>query len=141
MKIDSTIIKLYDYCYAQKQVNEMRRLLTNIYLVATLGLVSVIISFAVSVCSGQWHWFSRSGSILTVTGVILTVRPIIRLGLRGLLETQSVIDGGHSTPTPEEIEAENQQKLDAKSSLIGGLFLLVGAVIWGYGDLLGGLRK
>jgi hypothetical protein len=121
--------------------NAMRKLLTNICLVASLGLVIVIVSFAVSVCSGQWHWFSRSGSILTVAAVILTVRPIIRLGLRGLLEAQSVIDGGHATPTPEEIEAENQQKLDAKSSLIGLFLLVIGAVIWGYGELLGGLPK
>lgn len=78
---------------------------------------------------------------MTVAGVILTIRPIIRLGLRGLLEVQSVIDGGHATPTPKEIEAENQQKLDAKSSLIGLFLLVIGAVIWGYGDLLGGLPK
>jgi hypothetical protein len=119
----------------------MRRLLTNICAVAGISLVIVIGSFVVSVCSRQWHWFSRSGAILTVSGMILTVRPIIRLGLKGLLEEQSVINCGGVTPAPEETKAENQRKLDAKSSLVGLFLLVIGAVIWGYGDLLGGLPK
>jgi len=72
----------------------MKTLFPNILFVTVLALISVAISLAASFYSGQWHWFGRAGSIMAICGVILTIRPIIRLGLKKWIEAQNTIDGG-----------------------------------------------
>jgi len=117
----------------------MKILLSNIFLVTAVALISVAISLAASLYSGQWHWFGRAGSIMTISGVILTIRPIIRLGLKKLIEAQNTINGGSFEPTPEEIEVDRQSDLDHKASQIGSILAILGTIIWGYGDLVGRL--
>jgi hypothetical protein len=74
-----------------------------------------------------------------MAGVLLSVRPLVRMGLTEWLNSQRVIDGGGPGPTPEEIEEERQTTLDARASQYGVALALVGTVIWAYGDLIGGL--
>ncbi|MGO9570150.1 MAG: hypothetical protein ACLP5H_21685 [Desulfomonilaceae bacterium] len=101
--------------------------------------MAVVISTQASYVTGKWHWFGRSGGIITMMGVLLTVRPLVRMGVTKWFNSQRVIDGGGAAPTPEEVEEERQLKLDAKATQIGVIMALVGAVIWAYGDLIGGL--
>lgn len=74
-----------------------------------------------------------------MAGVILSVRPLMRMGFAEWLASSKIIDGGSFDPTPEEIEEDKQTTLDAKSSRIGFYMALVGTLIWAYGDLIGGL--
>ncbi len=74
-----------------------------------------------------------------MAGVLLSVRPIVRMSLTEWVRAQSVIDGGHVVPTPAEIEEDRQMKLDATATQIGAVMAIVGTVIWAYGDLIGGL--
>ncbi|WP_154716798.1 hypothetical protein [Sterolibacterium denitrificans] len=76
-----------------------------------------------------------------MAGVILSVRPLIRLGFSEWFRSLSVIDGGYIEPTPKEIEAERQSKLDATASHIGVYMALIGTLVWAYGDLIGGLSS
>jgi len=76
----------------------------------------VVISLAASAHTGQWHWFGRAGSVMTICGVILTIRPIIRLGLKEWIRVEHTIDGGSFEPTAEEIEADRQSVLDHAAS-------------------------
>lgn len=119
-------------------MTKMKKLLSNTCLVTAVGLMSVVISLAVSVYVGQWHWFGRAGSIMTICGVILTIRPIIRLGPKEWIILQHTINGGSFEPTPEEIEADRQSDLDDAASQIGPVIAILGTVIWGYGDLVDG---
>jgi hypothetical protein len=59
------------------------------------------------------------------------------MGFNEWLKSQIVIDGGNFEPTPEEIEKVRQTKLDATASQVG--MVLVGTLIWAYGNLIGGL--
>jgi drug/metabolite transporter (DMT)-like permease len=117
----------------------MKTLLSNILLVSVVALISVAISLVASFYSEQWHWFGRSGSIMAICGVILTIRPIIRLGLKKWIEVQNTIDGGSFKPPPEEKEKDRQSDLDHKASQIGSFLAILGTIIWGYGDLVGRL--
>ena len=101
----------------------------------------VIISFALSLYSREWLWFSRAGSIMTICGVILTIRPIIRLGIKEWIKEQNTIDGGSFEPTSKEIEADRQSNLDNAASQIGAVLAILGTIIWGYGDLVGRFFK
>ena len=117
----------------------MNRNLSNTYLLVGIAVTAVVTSILVSYLTCKWHWFGRSGAIVTMIGVILSVRPVIRMGYDEWIKSLSIIDGGHYPPTPEEIEEERQMNLDAMASRIGIYMALVGTLVWAYGDLVGGL--
>lgn len=112
---------------------------SNIWLVLVISTSFVFISLALSHVTDKWHWFSRSGAIATIAGVLLSVRPLVRMGRADWIQYISTIDGGHIIPTPEETEAKRQAVLDAKAAQIGVFLAVAGTLIWAYGDLLGGL--
>ncbi len=87
--------------------------------------------------TNQWDWFSRSGSIAIIMGVLLGIRPIIRLGLKGWFESLHTIDCGNFVPTEDEMEKERQSKLDSEATKLGAIFSILGALISAYGDLIG----
>jgi len=100
------------------------------------GFISVFISIYVSWIYSDWTWFSRSGSILIIYGVILSARPIIRMGVMGLLKYYSTIDCGSASPTPQDIEDERQEYLDVKANKFGVFMAIAGTIVWAYGDLI-----
>lgn len=114
----------------------IKKLLANISFITSVGLIWMAISLAGSAYSGHWLWFSRAGSIMTICGVILTIRPVIRLGIKKWIKMQNEIDGGFFDPTPEEVEIKKQADLDNVALYIGAVLTLFGAIIWGYGDLV-----
>lgn len=72
-----------------------------------------------------------------MAGVLLSVRPLVRMGRVGWISYQATIDGGHIPPTPEEVEADRQSELDARAAQIGTFMAVAGTLIWAYGDLIG----
>lgn len=122
-----------------RHIVAMRRHLSNIWLLVGLASVVLVASTLVSYFTCQWHWFGRSGAIVTMVGVLLSVRPLVRMGFTEWLRSQSVINGGHAAPTPQEREEDRQRKLDATATQIGVAMAFAGTLIWAYGDLVGGL--
>lgn len=119
----------------------MRRLFSNIeFLVSTSSLI-VLASIAASFWFNQWHWFGRSGAILTIAGLLLTFRPLVRMGLAKLLHSQSNRDLGNLLATAAEIEADHQITIDGSASKWGVTMAIFGTLIWAYGDLVGGLPR
>lgn len=117
----------------------MNKILSNIWLLIGIAVLAVVASGVASHMTEKWHWFGRSGAIVTMVGVILSVRPLVRMGFTEWLRSQRVIDGGHSEPTADEIEKARQATLDAIASHIGVYMALVGTLVWAYGDLIGGV--
>lgn len=101
----------------------------------------MLASAAASLWSYQWLWLGRSGAILTIAGVLLTFRPLVRMGLAKWLRSQSIIDGGHFVPTEEESEADRQATIDGSASKLGITLAIIGTLIWAYGDLISGLPR
>ncbi len=116
----------------------MNKLFSNIRLLVVVAAVFVVISILASYVTGKWHWFGRSGGIMTMVGILLTVRPLVRMGRTKWFNSQRVIDGGGAAPTAEEVEEEEQSRLDAKATQIGVIMAVVGTMIRAYGDLIGG---
>lgn len=117
----------------------MRRVFSSIEFLVAISSVIVLLSAAGSLWSNQWHWFGRSGAILTIAGLLLTFRPLVRLGLSELLRSQSNKDLGGLVDTPEETEAARQVKIDGIASVLGVSMAIFGTLVWAYGDLVGGL--
>ena len=120
----------------------------------TLILFSVIIislSLCFDVGNDSWVWFQRSGSLVTVFGAILGVRSFIRLGSEGIGGATPFAEIGTCSgsrvedgkvlvsfqPDDECIKAREEDRKDKVSVIIGLIHLIIGTVIWGYGDLLG----
>jgi hypothetical protein len=117
----------------------MKRLFSNIEFLVTTSWLILIVSVGASVWSNQWHWFGRAGAILTIAGLLLTFRPLVRLGLAEFLRSQSNKDLGGLVDTPEETEAARQTKIDGTASVMGVSMAIFGTLVWAYGDLVGSI--
>lgn len=120
-------------------LHQMKRLFSNTQFLIAASLLFVLASVAASFWSNQWHWFGRSGAILTIAGLLLTFRPLVSMGLADWLQSQSVIDCGHLVATAAETEADRQVKIDGNASKLGVSMTIVGTLVWPYEDFVGGL--
>ena len=108
-------------------------LLSALVLVAGIGL-----SFE----QDDWTWFARSGSMIVVIGIFLTSSQIIensrRLRIRRNHHEQSF-----RRDFAEDIKRgtlERSRSLDEdiwENGLRGFYLLIVGTLVWGFGDLAG----
>jgi hypothetical protein len=118
-----------------------------------LLLTAVVVAASVYADWGQsnWLWFQRSGSVIALVGAVLGFRSIVRLGKAGvgganpvfLRGTVKSVDGSGPVQRvrlaydDETKETLRQSTLDRDAGAIGAILLLLGTVVWGYGDLLG----
>jgi hypothetical protein len=86
-------------------------------------------------CLDDVEWFQASGAVVTVGGILLAARRIIRLGLDEFLREEKTIDGGYIEPKPEEIERNRQFELDVKSYRWSVALLIAGTLVWAYGRM------
>jgi hypothetical protein len=106
-----------------------------------LAFVAVGASLWLSVATADWTWFARSGAILTALGLVLASRKILiaRADLVALLADMESADGTARTVRLESFK-RLQRDLDRQVMEKAGFgLLIVGTLIWGYGDLLGRL--
>ena len=121
----------------------MRAVLTNITSLCSLAIAVTIISAIASAASHEWTWFGRSGAIVTMCGMLLSVRRLIRYGPDEMARSESAICGGRYGDAEYEQVAlvEARQRLrDHRATMIGVYLLLWGSIVWGYGDLVGRLQ-
>ena len=112
---------------------------------------ALILSFSVSAISiwlsinlHDWSWFSRSGSLIVVIGIFLTSTQIIEnnriLNTRKRHHENNFSRDYADNIKDKPIERTRQTDEELWESGLRGLYLLIlGTIIWGYGDLLGGL--
>lgn len=103
----------------------------------------ITLHLSLSIWRDDWVWFQRSGSLITLMGILLTGRIIFRLkgASKPILYTTKILgstsDGRLITQDPpERIESKRQNKLDEASLFHGQILLIIGCLIWGYGDLI-----
>lgn len=91
------------------------------------SVVWVVISYRAS----DWLWFSRSGSVTGIIGALLSCRSVLRLTCeeRIRIRHMTIIE----CFTPSEFD---DQERDSSAVVLGVVLMLVGTLIWAYGDLL-----
>ena len=92
----------------------------------------------------DWSWFSRSGSLIVIIGILLTSSQIIE-NSRKLKIRRSQHDHNFKRDFANEIKEQTLKRSrsldeDIWENGLRGLYLLVsGTLIWGFGDLVGAL--
>jgi hypothetical protein len=111
-------------------------------LIGFVGLAIALASAIASVLTGEWHWFQRSGAMLVLCGAILSARELMRKEPKQLIREELAEDGISQQQLPQStIEDRRQTVLDVLSAKFGIRMMVVGTVIWAYGDLVGDLVK
>ena len=125
------------------------------YYVALLALAAGVLAGG---ATGDWSWFSRSGSFVVVIGILLTSTQIIehdrrlrqrRLKWEAQIRRDVRVHTVELNPSRRDWAHETQSESMTRSRMLtedawkrehDGLYLLVfGTLIWGFGDLVGRL--
>lgn len=95
----------------------------------------LFLGILLSILLNHWLWFSRFGSLVTISGIIMMSSPLF---VRGIYRSHSLAgtfaekdeNGDTRTTTVEDRNI-------ATNVLIGIITSIVGTAIWGFGDLVG----
>ena len=120
----------------------MREILINTWVVGGIAGGITAGSLALSTMTGDPHWFARSGSIMTVSGLLLLVKHSV-LCAGTDLESAMMEKLHYSRRRPPPIRGTADYEKDMRHTrrilmdeMLGFAMSLTGTVIWGYGDLL-----
>jgi hypothetical protein len=89
--------------------------------------------------SADWQWFARSGSLLVIIGMVLTSCQSIENN-RHLRSRRVHNDDNFHRDFADSVERRRFNQLDAEDIWAHGLrglyLLVIGTLVWGFGDLL-----
>lgn len=110
----------------------------------SLALAALAGGIAASAVTADWGWFARSGSAVVVIGILLTssqIREHMRRlrSLRGQLMAQSQRDWAADDDKRTLLRAAAVQESIWEGEGHGLYMLIAGTLIWGFGDLVGGI--
>lgn len=121
----------------------MRNLLLNTWVIVAIMAAVGGSSFWYAFETSDFLWVSRSGSILTVLGIMLTIKHNIFSESRDL---NSVVNekNHYAVWAPDKNSDEYRKQVEhakvvLRDEYLGAGLTLTGTVLWGYGDLLGNL--
>ena len=122
---------------------------TNIsYALAALAFAAGV---AAGMATGDWSWFSRSGSAVVAIGIVLTSRQVFehnrRLQAHQRRASNGQRNGGAAGLHPHDWAGENSMRQLIRSrsreeerwrtEFTGFYMLVIGTLVWGFGDLIG----
>lgn len=99
----------------------------------TLSFIICFGAMVYSASSWQWHWFARSGALMVVAGVYLTGSQLVESGRR-------VRSPSSEEDEPEIIPLYKDNHSRWYGEYSGLILLVLGTLIWGFGDLPSVLR-
>ncbi|MDC8832959.1 hypothetical protein [Alteromonas gilva] len=110
------------------------KILGNKTAVASFALAMGLIGIGISVFQSDWLWFSRFGSLITVSGLLLISSPIF---VRGVYKANSSTSGFAELDHEGKVMVTSSEDRAIGSKVYQGVLItIVGTVIWGFGDLL-----
>lgn len=119
-----------------------RHVLLSTRLAVILSLIATVSSAIFSIRTGDWNWFSRSGSLVVVIGIFLTSTQVIensrRLRSRRTNRIKNFDRDYAEESRKQTLSRSRILDEDLWANGLRGFYLLViGTLIWGYGDLIG----
>ncbi len=103
----------------------------------TAALITLLAGALLSMELGDWGWFSRSGSLVVVYGILLTSHQIIEhmqhLGREQRRDSMVNRDWG-SDARHHFLQDDNEMRWRSEKN--GLYMLIIGTLVWGFGDLI-----
>ena len=108
----------------------------------SIACIILVIGCLSSIHFDDWSWFSRSGSLVVVIGIILTSSQILNhIQLLKLRELNLSGDFNRDWASEERkqtlLESRFNEEATWTNERSGFLMLIAGTLIWGFGDLVG----
>ena len=106
-----------------------------------LSTIILLFSLYISYATQDWQWFSRSGSLIVILGIYLTSSQIIenshRLGQRRGVYNDGNFQRDWAGDKQEKIlqHARSHEEETWVMGKCGFNLLIIGTLIWGFGDL------
>ena len=105
-------------------------------------LLLLACGITLSLLAGDWQWFSRAGCAVVIVGILLTSSQIREHSrrlrrLRGQLVSQSQRDWAGEERARSLVRASGEQEVTWEIEGHGLYVLILGTLVWGFGDLLG----
>lgn len=104
----------------------------------SIALLTLGAGIALSIRFSDWQWFSRSGSLVVINGIILTSHQIFEhmhaLGRQRQGETPCSRDWAHAE---RRTLVHDDHEVRWMSEKCGLYLLILGTLVWGFGDLAG----
>lgn len=117
----------------------MRSIFLNTWLIAFAILVVSFSSYGYALVTGEPHWISRGGSLITIMGLLLTIKHSILSSSRDI--TNIVFERFHyavyapDRGSEKDLENRALAKRMLRDEYFGVIVTILGTIIWGYGDL------
>ncbi len=121
---------------AGREEHRVENLCAHSGFLLTMAIGVAVIGIAASLVAGEWHWFSRSGAVVVLIGVLMSARRCVRIGFKGLRQDETAIDCKPSLQASEQKNTEKEHSQDIGAAQRGIWVAVVGTLIWGFGDLL-----
>ncbi len=109
----------------------LRWVVTTSWFLLLIGALILGASFLLSLQTGAWHWFQRSGALLVSIGAMLSTQDAFSTLLGPMIG-----DGTQARNLPA-IEAADHTSRDLWTRLCGFWVVGFGTLVWAYGDLIG----
>lgn len=120
----------------------MREVLINTWVIGGVASGAAAGSLVLSLVTGEPHWFARSGSVVTVFGLLLLIKHSVLCAgtdIESAMLEKLHYRRGYAPPTRGTAAYERDIRHTRRiliDEMLGFMMSLIGTVIWGYGDLL-----
>ena len=109
----------------------MMKIITSHWFSFLWTMSVMLVSIAVSIYSEDPLYVARAGALVTLAGIFMTTRRI----LVSSSEKQSIIGKQTAQKELNDKCVKDEEEENLKAEKCGFWFLIVGTVIWAYGDL------
>jgi hypothetical protein len=105
----------------------MKAIQIGLYLFMVLAFFLFLF---ISIMSGNWSWFSRSGSLVTIVPMLISI-----IEMYSDREQMYAAKHNYAKIAPDDFEERAKKYWPLKIMVNTGI-TIVGTLIWGFGDLI-----
>ncbi len=103
-----------------------------------IALLTLLLGVLLSIWLGNWTWLSRSGSLVVINGIILTSHQVIdHINRLKLNQVRAPTQFGRDWADADKRQLiEDPREGVWRYEKYGLYMLILGTLVWGFGDLL-----
>jgi len=113
----------------------------------------ILFGIILSICNNEWSWFSRSGSLVVICGLLSArwdftnkineenldiLDPVI---IRNMKKNGGIINAQRIENIKKELRTRIVEYTKPKYRAVEFIMIAIGTFIWGFGDLIGVIIK